>query len=53
MSFDAPLNAHALEERMDVYLDPALASRRTAAGPARDLAGFSARGQRFVGTGGR
>lgn len=48
MSFDSPLNAHALEERMDGYLDPALSSRRTAAGPARELAAFSAREQRFV-----
>ena len=33
---------------MDVYLDPALSSRRTAAGPARDLAAFPAREQGFV-----
>jgi len=33
---------------MDVYLDPALSSRRTAAGPARELAAFPAREQAFV-----
>jgi len=33
---------------MDVYLDAALSSRRTAAGPARDLAAFPAREQGFV-----
>jgi nitric oxide reductase NorD protein len=33
---------------MDVYLDPALSSRRTAAGPARDLAAFPTREQGFV-----
>ena len=33
---------------MDVYLDPALSSRRTAAGPARELAAFPAREQGFV-----
>ncbi len=33
---------------MDVYLDPALSSRRTAAGPAAALAGFPAREQGFV-----
>lgn len=45
---DTPLNAHQLEERMDVYLDPALSSRRTAAAPARELAAFAAPEQRFV-----
>jgi nitric oxide reductase NorD protein len=33
---------------MDVYLDPALSSRRTAAGPARALSAFPPREQRFV-----
>lgn len=33
---------------MDLYLDPVLSSRRTAAGPARDLAVFPAREQGFV-----
>jgi nitric oxide reductase NorD protein len=33
---------------MDVYLDPALSSRRTAAGPACELAAFPAREQGFV-----
>ncbi len=33
---------------MDVYLDPALSSRRTAAGPASELAACSVREQRFV-----
>lgn len=42
------LDAHQIEERMDVYLDAALSSRRTAAGPARDLAAFPAREQGFV-----
>ncbi len=32
------LAAHELEERLDVYLDPVLSSRRTAARPARALA---------------
>ena len=48
MSPDQPLNALELEERMDVYLDPALSSRRTAAGPARDLACFDRHRQVFV-----
>ena len=33
---------------MDLYLDPALSSRRTAATPARDLAAFSRGQQEFV-----
>ena len=33
---------------MDVYLDPALSSRRTAAGPARDLTCFNRHRQAFV-----
>ncbi len=33
---------------MDLYLDPALSSRRTAATPARDLSAFSRRQQEFV-----
>jgi len=33
---------------MDVYLDPALSSRRTATGPASELAACSVREQRFV-----
>jgi nitric oxide reductase NorD protein len=33
---------------MDVYLDPALSSRRTAAVPARELSSFPAREQDFV-----
>ena len=33
---------------MDLYLDPALSSRRTAAGPARDMAGRGRREQDFV-----
>lgn len=37
---DHPLNAADLEERMDAYLDAAMSSRRTAARPACDLAGF-------------
>jgi nitric oxide reductase NorD protein len=48
MSSHAPLNTHELEEHMDVYLDPALSSRRTAAEPARELAGFARREQDFV-----
>ncbi|MGE5154617.1 MAG: nitric oxide reductase activation protein NorD [Bdellovibrio bacteriovorus] len=43
-----PLNAAELEERMDVHLDPALSSRRTAAQPAADLAAFPRREQEFV-----
>ncbi len=42
------LDATALEERLEVYLDPALSSRRTAAGPARALAAFKRRRQEFV-----
>lgn len=42
------LSASELEERMDVYLDPALSSRRTAAKPARDLAGLDRTRQQFV-----
>jgi nitric oxide reductase NorD protein len=33
---------------MDVYLDPALSSRRTAAQPARDLSSFPRERQDFV-----
>ncbi len=48
MKSATPLTAADLEERMDRYLDPALSSRRTAARPAADLAGFSAAEQGFV-----
>ena len=48
MSIRSPLTAIELEERMDVYLDPALSSRRTAARPAADLAAFSVPEQAFV-----
>ena len=48
MSIHSPLHAHELEERMDVYLDPALSSRRTAAQPARELAELARREQDFV-----
>ncbi|MEJ2382456.1 MAG: hypothetical protein P8076_15020 [Gammaproteobacteria bacterium] len=47
-SAQAPLNAEAMEERLDVYLDPVLSSRRTAAAPARALAGFGREQQEFV-----
>ncbi len=43
-----PLTAVELEERMDVYLDPALSSRRTAARPAADLVAFARPAQDFV-----
>ena len=42
------LGAGALKEHIDLYLDPALSSRRTAAGPARDLPAFCRRQQDFV-----
>ncbi|MGF1613014.1 MAG: hypothetical protein ACFCVA_03630 [Gammaproteobacteria bacterium] len=42
------LNAHELEERLDVYLDPVLSSRRTAGGPARSLAALPRHQQDFV-----
>jgi len=48
MNQAVPLSAHELEERMDVYLDPALSSRRTAARPAADLAPFSRAEQELV-----
>ncbi len=48
MTSALPLAAPELEERMDVYLDPALSSRRTAAGPAADLAALGRREQDFV-----
>ena len=41
-------NAEQLEERMDIYLDAALSSRRTAAAPAATLAAFGRREQEFV-----
>jgi len=43
-----PLDAEALERRMDAYLDAALSSRRTAAAPARALAAFPRDLQEFV-----
>ena len=43
-----PLAAPALEERMDIYLDPALSSRRTAAQPAQALAACTRAEQDFV-----
>ncbi len=43
-----PFTAAELEERLDLFLDPALSSRRTAAGPAADLATFGATEQTFV-----
>ena len=43
-----PLNAHRLEELLDEPLDPALSSRRTAAGVARALAVFDRTKQNFV-----
>ncbi len=45
---DSSLTAAELEERLDASLDAALSSRRTAAQPARDLAGFDRARQRFV-----
>jgi nitric oxide reductase NorD protein len=45
---ESPLTAHELEERMDVFLDAALSSRRTAAAPARELAAFARAEQWFV-----
>ncbi|MBK5966450.1 hypothetical protein CCR95_20825 [Thiocystis minor] len=42
------LTAAELEEQLDLYLDAALSSRRTAAQPARDLAAFDRTRQRFV-----
>ncbi len=48
MSHEPALSAEALEERMDLYLDAALSSRRTAAQAARDLAAFDAARQQFV-----
>ena len=44
----ATLTALELEERMEVYLDPVLSSRRTAAQPAADLSQFERREQEFV-----
>ncbi len=43
-----PLDAAVLEELLDVHLDPVLSSRRTAAGPARSLTGFTRDEQEFV-----
>ncbi len=43
-----PLNALALEERLDVPLEPVLSSRRTASQPARELAGSNREQQDFV-----
>lgn len=48
MRTTTPLTAVELEERMDVHLDPALSSRRTAAQPAADLAAFPRHEQEFV-----
>jgi nitric oxide reductase NorD protein len=48
MSARVSLDAQALEERMDIFLDPALSSRRSAAGPAAELAPFPAAAQAFV-----
>jgi nitric oxide reductase NorD protein len=42
------LNADQMEERLEPFLDPVLSSRRTAAGPARKLAGFERAQQEFV-----
>lgn len=48
MTEHTPLDPAQLEERMDVHLDSALSSRRTAALPARKLSGFSRPEQDFV-----
>ncbi len=43
-----PLSAAAIEARLDEHLDLVLSSRRTAAGPARELAAFSRAEQELV-----
>ena len=43
-----PLSAEKIEVRLDVFLDAVLSSRRTASGPARELAKFSRAEQEFV-----
>jgi len=43
-----PLPAAAIEARLDEHLDLVLSSRRTAAGPARELAAFSRAEQELV-----
>lgn len=43
-----PLSAEQIEQYLDVYLDAALSSRRTAAAPARELASFGRTEQDFV-----
>ncbi len=43
-----PLTTENLEIRLDVYLEPALSSRRTAIGPARNLANCSRKQQDFA-----
>jgi len=45
---EAPLAAEAIEARLDEHLDLVLSSRRTAAGPARELAAFSRAEQELV-----
>jgi nitric oxide reductase NorD protein len=42
------LSAEELEERLEEHVDAVLSSRRTAAGPARQLAAFDAGQQQFV-----
>ncbi len=44
----AALTAAEIEERLDPFLDSALSSRRTAAEPARKLAGFERTQQEYV-----
>ena len=44
----SPLSAEELEERLEEHVDAVLSSRRTAAGPARQLAAFDAEHQGFV-----
>jgi nitric oxide reductase NorD protein len=48
MSEHARLRAEQLEERLEEHVDAVLSSRRTAAGPARQLADFSRVRQEFV-----
>ncbi len=42
------LDARILEERLEEHVDPVLSSRRTAAGPAAALSGYSRAQQEFV-----
>lgn len=45
---DLALDPVALEERLDIFLDPVLSSRRTAVGLARNLASYARLQQEFV-----